>query len=405
MDAPRRIACFAAALLIPCLAEAAAVPGGAAEGRTALEAARAAYRQAVPFRETLDLVIELPDGRREPKKLEYGVGKKGEAFLTLSSNGKEAIRIATRDGRMVGIQINAPGRYAETPYQGDFAAALLRMGGGPAQLSAPPAVAAVQGAGLGAFLTALRLGALAPLEIAGFQPAASGSTLVKVELRAANGTMTVGIDPKSHLPREISAALGEGKQQVRVTGHLTLAAGDPGAALAFPDLAGRTAVATLQDLDSAGYPLGQPAPKVTLRSLDGATVSTADLRGSVVVLDFWATWCVPCWTALGHTAELAAWARESGLPVKVFAVDTQEETRDPEEQHRRAAEFLRAKKLDLPVLLDPGSAAFSAFHNPGLPSLVILGKDGRLAGHYSGLMNEMVPTVRGEILELLKALP
>jgi cytochrome c biogenesis protein CcmG, thiol:disulfide interchange protein DsbE len=153
---------------------------------------------------------------------------------------------------------------------------------------------------------------------------------------------------------------------------------------------------------ASGYPLGQPAPDVTLRSLDGASVRLADLRGSVVVLDFWATWCVPCWEALAHTEELAAWAKSSGLPVKVFALNTMESTKG-EELRRQIAEFLRAKKLDLPVLLDSVHDAFSAFHEPGLPSLVIIGKDGRLARYHSSRIADMVKTVRSEVEELAKA--
>ncbi len=155
-------------------------------------------------------------------------------------------------------------------------------------------------------------------------------------------------------------------------------------------------------MEARAYPLGQPAPDVTLRTLGGDKVRMADLRGSVVVLDFWATWCVPCWKALGHTAELAAWAKGSGLPVQVFALDTLETTEGPEEQRRQVTEFLRTKKLDLPVLLDSGKEAFSAFHAPGLPSLVIIGRDGRLARYHSGVLPDMVETVRGEVQELLK---
>ncbi len=396
MNVPRRLAVFALALLSPCLLEAAA-PGDIEQAKAALETARSSYRQAGAFHEAFDFALELPDGRREPKKQEYGVGKNGEAFLSIFSGGKEVMRFVARKGRLIGTQFNVDGRYAEVSYQGDFADALHRMGGEQAQLASPPAVVAGQGGDFDGFLAALRFGILAPLEIVAFQPEP-----LQVTLRAANGQVTIGLDPSTHRLREAHLALGEGKQQVRASGRFIFTAGDPGAAAAFPDLAGRTAVPTLAALEASSYPLGQPAPKVAVRALEGGTVRPGDLHGSVVILDFWATWCVPCWTALGHTAELAAWARSSGLPVKVFALNTLENTKDPEEQRRLAVEFLRSRKLELPVLLDQGNEAFSAFHNPGLPSLVIIGRDGRLARYHSDLLPDMVKTVRSEVLELVK---
>jgi thiol-disulfide isomerase/thioredoxin len=403
MKTPRRLVLLVLTLLVPEIADAAA-PGGVAEGRAALEASRAAYQRAGSFRETLGFELELPDGRRESRKQEYGVGAGNTAFLALSSEGRETFRLIARDGRLVATQFNVAGSYAEVPYAGDFAASLRRMGGDQAQLEAPPAVVARQGGDLPAFLTALRLGVLAPLEIAGSQmsAAADGSQQVRVELRAANGHLTIEIDAASHRLREISAALGEGAQQVRAHGRFTFTPGDPGGALQLPDLTGRTAVPTLAALGAASFHLGGPAPKLSLPSLDSGPAQSLDLPGTVVVLDFWATWCVPCWTALEHTAELAAWAKTSGLPIKIFAVDTLEQTQDAGEQRRLAAALLRTRKLDLPVLLDPGSKAFAAFQNPGLPSLVILDRNGHLARYHSGLLPEMVKTVRGEVLELLK---
>lgn len=398
MKAPIFLA--ACLLLTPGLAQAAPA-GDVSAARAALDAARIAYQEAGPFRETLELAIEFP-GRTEPRTMEYGVGKGGEAFLRLTAKGKEVFRILARDGRLVALQGNAAGSYAETPSRGDFAAALDRLGGAQANMAAPPGIVAAQGGGLDTFLSAFRLGILEPVEIAGFRPAEGSTALVEIDLRAANGKATIGLDAASRRPREIRLALGEGEQQVRASGRFHFTAGEPGADLAFPDLAGRKAVGSLAEMEGRAYPLGQPAPDVTLKLLDGGTVRTGDLRGSVVVLDFWATWCVPCWKALGHTAELAAWAKASGLPVQVFALDTLENTADPAEQRRLVTEFLRTKKLDLPVLLDTDKKAFSAFHNPGLPSLVIIGRDGRLARYHAGTLPDMVATVRGEIEELLK---
>jgi thiol-disulfide isomerase/thioredoxin len=399
---------LAFALLIPGLVESPAADPASEEGRKALERSRAAYREAGAFRETLELTIELPGGRKEPKAQEYGVGAQGAAFMTLSSNGKVIFRIVAREGRMVGTQLNIDKRYAVAPFAGDFAASLRRLGGAQAQMGPPPAVVARLGGDLEAFLDALRFGILEPLQVVGVRPAKAedGAALLEVELRAANGQALVGLDAATHRLRQVRLTLGEGKQQVRASGRYRFFPSDPGDALALPSLAGRTAVRTFAELETAEYPLlGQPAPAVSLRSLGGGTVSLADLKGSVVVLDFWATWCVPCWKALPHTAELAAWAKSSSLPVRVFAVDTMENTTDPGEQSRLAAEFLRSRKLDLPVLLDAGNQAFSAFKNPGLPSLVIIGRDGKLARYHSGVMEDMTATVRREVLELVNLRP
>lgn len=394
MTAPSRFALLALAFLVPGLAEAAT-----SEGKAALEAAREAYRKAGPFRESLELKVEFPDGRSKIQGLDYGAGA-GGAFLSLSSDGQEVFRIVGRDGRMVATQFNVAGRYTEVPYGGNLAAALERSGSVQSGVTAPPPLVAAQGGDFDAFLAAFRFGLLGPLQISGFRKDKPG--IVEVDLSAPNGSATVGIDAASHRLRELRMKVGEGKEQVRASGPFRFTAGDPGKALVLPDLTGRTAVATFSEMGSSGYPLGQPAPDVTLRTLDGGTVRLADLRGSVVVIDFWATWCVPCWEALEHTEELAAWARESGLPVKVFALNTME-TAKGEELRRQIAEFLRAKKLELPVLLDSVHDAFSAFHEPGLPSLVIIGKDGRLARYYGSRIADMVKTVRGEVEELVKA--
>ena len=269
MKTPRCLALCVLALLTPGLTAAApSGPGGITEGKAALEAARAAYQRAGAFREVFDFVIELPDGRQKTRRQTYGVGARNAAFLTLVSGGEEALRIVARDGRMVATEANVGGTYAETPYHEDFAASLRQMNGDQAGLVASPAVVARQGGDLKAFLTALRLGVFGPLEIVGSQPATGedGARELRVELKADNGQLTVGIDAASHRLRELSGVLGEGAQQVRYHGRLTFLPGDPGDALEMPDLAGRTAVPTLPALEAASYHLGGPAPKISLPS-------------------------------------------------------------------------------------------------------------------------------------------
>lgn len=416
---------------------------GVAAAQAELELSRLAYRNAGAFRETMELTLTLPDGRQEPRHSEYGVDPAGNAFLALSHGGAEIFRIVAGAGRMVATQVDVNERYAEVPYQGNFGAALRDMGGDQAQMAALPAMVARQGGNPDEFLAAFRLGVLAPLTIEGFHPggqagptgaagvpAAAGAPAAakpaapsappgrpgspaastsgdgapgpRIDFRAANGRLTVELDPSTHFLRHIEAALGDGPQQVRAAGSIRLAAWGAGAPLTWPEVTGRTAVHTLAALDEAGYPLGQPAPKVELRSLEGEVVRPSEMAGTVVVLDFWATWCVPCWTALGHTSEVAAWARGAGLPVKVFAIDTLEASPTAAALRQQALDFLHAKQIDVPVLLDEGGKAFSAFHSPGLPSLVIIDRDGRVARYHSGLLPDMVATLRSEIAALLE---
>lgn len=74
--------------------------------------------------------------------------------------------------------------------------------------------------------------------------------------------------------------------------------------------------------DSAAPVVGQMAPEFTITLMDGSKVTLAQLRGQVVVLNFWATWCVPCRKELPTLDAYYAIQRSHGL--KVFAITTQD---------------------------------------------------------------------------------
>ncbi|HUN92631.1 MAG TPA: TlpA disulfide reductase family protein [Burkholderiaceae bacterium] len=72
---------------------------------------------------------------------------------------------------------------------------------------------------------------------------------------------------------------------------------------------------------AAHLAIGQPAPPLTLVTLDGERIGTQQLLGSVVILTFWATWCEPCRIELPALSAYAARHAENGLRVLGFSLN------------------------------------------------------------------------------------
>ncbi len=75
---------------------------------------------------------------------------------------------------------------------------------------------------------------------------------------------------------------------------------------------------------AARLKVGQPVPNAELVLVDGKRVHLADLRGQVVVLNYWATWCVPCRAELPLLNGYFVAASKRGWPLKIFAVATED---------------------------------------------------------------------------------
>jgi cytochrome c biogenesis protein CcmG/thiol:disulfide interchange protein DsbE len=75
---------------------------------------------------------------------------------------------------------------------------------------------------------------------------------------------------------------------------------------------------------AAKLKVGQPVPNAELVLVDGTRVHLADLRGQVVVLNYWATWCVPCRAELPLLNSYFVAASKRGWALKIFAVATED---------------------------------------------------------------------------------
>jgi DsbE subfamily thiol:disulfide oxidoreductase len=115
--------------------------------------------------------------------------------------------------------------------------------------------------------------------------------------------------------------------------------------------------------------IGKPAPDFKLKGLDGNDVKLADLKGQVVLLDFWATWCGPCRASLPHLDEIYQELKDKGL--KAYAIDLRE-------NEGPVKSFVENTKLGIPVLLDSDGKVAKSFGVGGIPQTVVIGKDGTI---------------------------
>jgi len=141
---------------------------------------------------------------------------------------------------------------------------------------------------------------------------------------------------------------------------------------------------------------GKVAPEVTLNLLDGnnKTMRLADEKGTVVILDFWATWCGPCRDSMPLVQKI--WKEYEPKGVKLVAVNTDVSSanRDP-----AVREFLLQNRLALTVAIDDDSQqAANAFGISSLPTLVILDKAGKVAFAHIGGLN---PSAEREFRDVL----
>ncbi|MFO8035217.1 MAG: TlpA disulfide reductase family protein [Anaerolineales bacterium] len=114
---------------------------------------------------------------------------------------------------------------------------------------------------------------------------------------------------------------------------------------------------------------GFSAPDFTLDQLGGGEVTLSDLRGNVVVINLWATWCPPCRAEMPAIQEVYQQHRDQGLVV--LAVNT---TYQDDEAEAKA--FVKEYGLDFPVLFDRTGDVSRLYQLRGLPSTYFVDRDG-----------------------------
>jgi thiol-disulfide isomerase/thioredoxin len=122
------------------------------------------------------------------------------------------------------------------------------------------------------------------------------------------------------------------------------------------------------DNDTSGLQ-GKAAPDFSLKTIDGKDVKLSDMKGSVVVLDFWATWCPPCRASLPHLNKVSQDKALADKGLKVYSINCKEK---PD----TAKDFLTKNNYSFNVALDSDGKTEESYAVTGIPTTVVVGKDG-----------------------------
>ena len=138
--------------------------------------------------------------------------------------------------------------------------------------------------------------------------------------------------------------------------------------------------------DAPGLRSGDPAPALTLASLDGErTVRLADYRGQVLLVNLWATWCHPCREEIPYLGELYHRYRGDGLAVLGISVDLRSDI-------AAVLEYVDEMVIEYDIALDPDALSKEALAARGLPTTLVVNRNGSVAFSWMGPVPEGEPT-------------
>lgn len=141
--------------------------------------------------------------------------------------------------------------------------------------------------------------------------------------------------------------------------------------------------------DSQAAPRLVNAPSFVLQTRD-STVSSDSLRGKVVLVDFWASWCVPCRRSFPWLETMHERYGTKGLAIVAIDLDKSREA---------ASEFLNKYPASFTVAFDPTGKTAEAFHVAGLPSSYLIAPDGSILHSSTGFDSKTATTVEKLIQE------
>ena len=187
---------------------------------------------------------------------------------------------------------------------------------------------------------------------------------------------------KSRVVVQRASGNGQISEQSETFRYTHFAIGEPDAKLfAFTPPTGAKRVEEFTNAQRGESLAGQTAIEFSLADLAGKKHSLKAQRGKVVMLDFWASWCGPCRVQMPLVDKLSQEYKGKGLVV--YAVNQGESA-------ETARKYLEKNKYTTTALLDQKNDVGRQYKVSGIPTLVIIDREGKIAAHYVGVRSESV---------------
>jgi cytochrome c biogenesis protein CcmG/thiol:disulfide interchange protein DsbE len=130
-----------------------------------------------------------------------------------------------------------------------------------------------------------------------------------------------------------------------------------------------------------------------VKDISGKTFGLAEVRGKVVLLDFWATYCEACHKSMPVFEKMHETHAAQGLEVIGVSIDT---------YTGNVPEFVKQNGMKYRILLDSDSAMYKAYGIRGLPATYLLGRDGRIRRQWVGYTQETLSEIESEVKTALQ---
>jgi len=137
---------------------------------------------------------------------------------------------------------------------------------------------------------------------------------------------------------------------------------------------------------------GEKAPAIKLVTTSGQPVTLANYKGYVLVMDFFATWCIPCREAIPHLNALNSKYGRQGLQVLGVSVD--------EGNDREVKDFIAARRISYPVAV-AGDDLQTDYGLRSIPTIYVINKKGMVAEKFQGYSDQTAKAIEDTVKRLL----